>query len=197
MYRTKRVLTRNNYYYIVIAVLIGVVFVGVLTWWLRQPADVKDKEVVDQEFTQLKVVQFYLHLPTGDVIINRGNPKFAEFQKLVESVITDVKDTSTEPALSTKGDTNSIKGIERSTVSLTTWLMEPQKVSSRITAKGTELADKFNNRVIETDRILIIMGGKQAGSVYTKKANGDIWTSWQTSGKGIKEMVEVVRKGGI
>ncbi|KNZ69272.1 hypothetical protein Tfer_2069 [Thermincola ferriacetica] len=190
--------TGKNYVKWVIGGFLFFAICGGLYWLLHQSDNETKRETRNQEFISLQVVQFYLHLPGGDIIIGRKNPNFRKVLQLAEDVVTSVSEPLVSPLEGVREVEKAVYEIQSNSVALSVWLINPQKISTKIPAKDGEIADKFKNRVIETDRIMIVLGGKYMGQVLTKEpGRDDKWLAWKVSHEQLMRLVDVVRVGGL
>lgn len=201
--------------------LLVVLLVGIGYWWLREAPGPKEP-TFKQEFTQLDVVQYYLHMPSGDVIIGRKNANFDQFSKVATNAILGINGAAASNKIPEADLTNSdsasesnkekgkagadfdansvesIQEIERKYISITLWLPQAQKISTKITKNPTPPVDKYGNQVITTDRVLLVLAGPYKGMILTRDdATTGTWTAWDTENPSVQQLVELVRKGGI
>lgn len=187
------------------------VLAGVGYWWFNASSVIPDT-AVKQEFTKLDVVQYYLHTPDGDTIIGRKNPNFEQFSKVAAKAILGINGAAQQESIrETKEIVDSVKGadsgeqsfesiqeIERKYISVTLWLPETQKISTKIIKNPAGSADKYGNQIITTDRVLLVLSGPYQGMVLTRsESTNGTWTVWDTESSPVRDLVEIVRKGGI
>lgn len=175
----------------VIAV-VAVVLVYLLFLSDKPPAEDTGKK----EFANLQVVQFYLHLPDGDIIIGRKNPKFYKLLELVQKTVTSINRPEKSP-LAGQGVQKAVYELQRENISLSVWLPQAQKISTEMPAEGKETGDQYHNRVLETDRILIVLGGHYRGQVFTRVPGKEEWLGWKTSAEDMRNLVELIRSGEL
>jgi len=178
----------------VIFIALIILAAGVFFW--SRDWDQKGREDSPLEFTDLNVVQFYLHMSGGDHIIGSNDNSFPRIMDAVVRAVSSINRPLPElglfPDKSPPGRENgpdagepaSIQDIESGAVSLSVWLIEPQKVN---TGTGE----------IVTDRLLLVLGGKFQGMVFARDPASGNWTAWGTGSEGITKLAEIVRAGGL
>lgn len=162
------------------AIVIALLCIAGVVWWVFSSDNSIDKEVQKQENTELQVVQFYLHLPERDYIVGRQSPKFKELVGLTQELMNGLTDSIKSPLAGSQGVQQSVYDIQRNNVSLSVWL--PQS---------------YQNQVMETDRILIILGGQYLGTVLTRTPNSEEWLAWETSTEQMGHFIELIRTGNL
>lgn len=186
----------------VVTILAALLLIGGLFWaGGKKPQSTQSYR---QEFGKLNVVQFYLHMQRRDYIIGRDNPNFnkvmAVASKAVLAISKPLPEIGIFPDQTSPGktvETKSIQDIESGAVCLSIWLIEPQKISTRIRGNGTTLQDKYGNAVVETDRVLLVLGGKFMGKVFTRDYQTGQWRVWTADSDGFMPLIEAVRAGGL
>lgn len=176
----------------VAALIALVVFIGVM-WILLNDAGEAEQDK-KQEFTEIKVVQFYLHLPEEDMIIGRGKKEsFTALQDLTEQAILNIENPKTGvDSLSQQV----IDDITQQDIAVSAWLIESQKISISMKGSSPDL-DQYGNSVITTDRVLVAMGGKYMGTVFTRDPEAGLWRGWEADRDSIRKFAETLRTGGL
>ncbi len=170
-----------------LALLVGVM------WILLNDAGDVDRDN-NQEFTELRIVQFYLHLPAEDMIIGRGKTEsFAELLNLMQQTVLNIENTKSGLDTISQQD---IDDISQQTVAVSAWLIKAQKISTSIKGTGPD-RDKYGNAVISTDRIFVAMGGKHMGAVFTRDPESGLWQGWEADRGTIRKLAETLRTGGL
>jgi len=179
----------------VAALAVSVLSIGIFFFLNLSGKDRVDVPGRSKEFGELKIVQFYLHLPGGDMII--GRDKKESFETLAD--ITDRVILNIEKELSESGsiDEKDIQDIKSGSVSLSTWLIEPQKISTGLKGSGSRVKDKYGNYVIVTDRILFVLGGEYLGTVFVRNAETGAWKAWQAPPENMRQLADIIKAGGL
>lgn len=147
-----------------------------------------------QEFKDLNVVQFYLHMSGGDYIIGRETKSYKKVMEAARKAVLSInKPMAGEDIFSEER----IREIKSNTVSLSIWMPEPQKVSTRIKANDGMAKDKYGSSVLVTDRFLLVLGKKYQGKVFTRNTETGQWQAWDVEGEGFMPLIEAVRTGGL
>lgn len=178
--------------YIILALLI-VLFVGGL-YYLTQDKEQKSRNIYPQEFKNLSVVQFYLHMAGRDYIIGSQDKSFNKVFGAVQTAVLSIDKPLPEVGLF---DQKSIQDINAKAVSLSVWLVEPQKISTKVKGSTGSTSDKYGNRVIVSDRIFLVLGGKFQGKVFTRDSQSGQWQVWDTASDGFMPLIEAVKDGGL
>lgn len=157
-----------------------------------------------QQYKKMNVVQFYLHMPGNDYIIGRKDSSFSEVMDAagtaVLSINKSLKDVGTLPEKDlgeSAGTGESIQDIKSGVVSLSIWLLEPQNISTKITAPDDLEKDSYGNGVITTDRLLLVLGGRHRGTIFVRNPETGLWSAWGTEGNGFTKLADLIRTGGI
>lgn len=179
---------RTKFHKVTAAVIAVVVLAGGLILLFRDKKTTQNPGPV-QEFTDLKVVQYYLHMPGRDYIIGRK-------EKSYEKISSAAKEAACSVSGSLPVRPESIQEIEAKGLSLSIWLLQPQKISTKIKGKGGN-TDKYGNTVLVTDRILLVLSGKYQGKCFTRDSQSGQWQGWDLNQAGMGRLVEIVRNGGL
>lgn len=184
-------MVNSNKLQIAVALMMMLVLIGGVFFFLQ----VRSKENVEpqgasQEFKELKVVQFYFHMPGKDYIIGRAQKSFP---KVLNAAGKAVLSISEKRPLELKD----VRSIESEALSVSVWLLEPQKISTKIKPKNGPNVDKYGNTVLLTDRFLIVMSGRYRGRIFVRDPATSNWQAWAIDGEGMSKLVELVRTGGL
>ncbi|MFZ5640932.1 MAG: hypothetical protein ACOY4Q_09605 [Bacillota bacterium] len=147
-----------------------------------------------QEFKDLNIVQFYLHMSGGDYIIGREKKSYDKVMDAARKAVLSINKPLAGEGLFSE---ERIQEIKSNTVALSIWMPEPQKVSTRIKANDGMVKDKYGNSVVVTDRFLLVLGKKYQGKVFTRGAETGQWRAWDAKGEGFMPLIEAVRTGGL
>lgn len=179
---------RPKFHKVIAAVIAVLVLLGGLALLFRDKKAVQNSGPV-QEYTDLKVVQYYLHMPGRDYIIGRNEKSF-------EKISSAAKEAACSVSGSLPVRLDSVQEIESKGLSLSIWLIQPQKISTKIKKKGGN-TDKYGNAVLVTDRILLVLSGKYQGKCFTRDPQSGQWQGWDLNQAGMGRLIEIIRGGGL
>ena len=177
----------------IIAALVALVFLAGGIWLLLNNAGEVERDP-KKEFTELRVVQFYLHLPKDDIIIGRAEEE--SFATLLDLIRQTVLNIGTPKSGVETFSQKEIDDITEQDVSVSAWLMESQKISTSMKDDSPD-RDIYGNAVITTDRVLVALGGKYMGAVFIRDPQAGLWQSWEADRDSIRKFAETLRSGGL
>ena len=159
----------------------------------------------EKEFTAGKAMQVYIHNRGNDAILRSSDPAFTEISDTVSALLSSIEEElfsagewieigpgGLPPGSERPG--NVLEDVKDNEVGVSVWYMNPATLSTSMEARAGGLADSQGFRVLNADRVLVILSGTHRGLVLLRPdSSTNRYTAFLPGKEALRRLVETVR----